>query len=241
MIFILRVLILFVVAVLGLIFAMVYCMIRPNYENHVFIYAKLLSFLAPLIGIKVVLRGGDRKKAPCIFTANHQNSFDVFTLTKAVPKATVSLGKKSLLWMPLFGQIYWLTGNILIDRSHRAKAKETLKKAVKKIKSRMLSVWFFPEGTRSNGRGLLPFKMGAFHTAIQAKVPIVPVVASCQRRIRWNHWNNGVVIVEILKPIATQSLCSDDVKLLAARVRQNMLEAYQRLSKEAMQLEVAQS
>ncbi|MBL6734357.1 MAG: 1-acylglycerol-3-phosphate O-acyltransferase [Shewanellaceae bacterium] len=239
MICILRALILFVVAVLGLIFAIVYCIIRPKYENHVFIYARILSFLAPLIGIKVVLRGFERKRAPCIFTANHQNSFDVFTLTKAVPKATVSLGKKSLLWMPLFGQIYWLTGNILIDRTNRVNSLQTLKKVVKKIKTRMLSVWFFPEGTRSNGRGLLPFKMGAFHTAIQAKVPIVPVVASCQRKIRWNHWNNGVVIVEILKPITTQSLHSDDVKLLAAGVHQNMLEAFQRLSKEARQLEVA--
>jgi len=52
---------------------------------------------------------------PYIFLANHQNNFDLFTHTTAVPKGTVSLGKKSLAWMPLFGQIYWLSGNILIQ------------------------------------------------------------------------------------------------------------------------------
>ncbi len=38
----------------------------------------------------------------------------------------------------------------------------------------------FPEGTRSRGRGLLPLKTGAFRTAIQANVPIVPICASNQ-------------------------------------------------------------
>ena len=81
----------------------------------------------------------------------------------------MSIGKKSILWMPLFGQIYWLSGNILIDRANRARAFETLAQTAVKIKEKCLSIWIFPEGTRSRGRGLLPFKAGAFHRRLLRK------------------------------------------------------------------------
>ena len=47
-----------------------------------------------------------------------------------------------------------------------------------------LSLWVFPEGTRSNlpFPDLLPFKKGAFHLAVQAQVPIVPVVCENYHR-----------------------------------------------------------
>ena len=75
---------------------------------------------------------------------------------------TVSLGKRSLVYIPLFGWLYWLSGNILIDRKNKSKARDTLGVAIKKIIERRISVWVFPEGTRSYSEGLLPFKTGAF-------------------------------------------------------------------------------
>jgi 1-acyl-sn-glycerol-3-phosphate acyltransferase len=60
----------------------------------------------------------------------------------------------------------------------------------------------FPEGTRSYGRGLLPFKMGAFHIALEAKVPLVPVcMSSTHQQFKLNRWNNGKVIIQMQAPV----------------------------------------
>ena len=39
-------------------------------------------------------------------------------------------------------------------------------------------MWVFPEGTRNNTGDILPFKKGAFHVAIAAQIPVLPVIFS---------------------------------------------------------------
>ncbi|EJS91866.1 1-acyl-sn-glycerol-3-phosphate acyltransferase, partial [Pasteurella multocida subsp. multocida str. Anand1_cattle] len=125
----------------------------------------------------------------CIYIGNHQNNYDMVTISYMVQPRTVSVGKKSLIWIPFFGLLYWVTGNILIDRENRTKAHGTMNEVAHRIHDDDLSVWMFPEGTRSRGRGLLPFKTGAFYAAIAAGVPIVPVVCSTtQGKIDLNRW-----------------------------------------------------
>ncbi|MDO6620258.1 MULTISPECIES: 1-acylglycerol-3-phosphate O-acyltransferase [unclassified Shewanella] len=254
MLLIARSIILAVLLTLAFFFAIILCIVRPMHRDNVHVIAKLFSSVAPILGIKVITRnavinpqvdtgaeanaGTDTEteaslKQPKIYLANHQNNFDLFTHTSAVPEATVSLGKKSLAWMPLFGQIYWLSGNILIDRKNRHSAFDTMAKTVKRMREKLLSVWIFPEGTRSRGRGLLPFKVGAFHTAIAAKASIVPVLASCQNHIKLNKWNNGVVIVEMMAPMSTANVDKADAKKLCAKVHQVMSQRLAELNQEA--------
>lgn len=104
----------------------------------------------------------------------------------------------------------------MIDRANRSKAHNTITQVADQIKKRKISVWMFPEGTRSRGRGLLPFKTGAFHAAIAAGVPIVPVcVSSTQGKIKLNRWNNGSVIIEMLDPIDTSLYTREQVRELS--------------------------
>ena len=113
----------------------------------------------------------------------------------------VTIGKKSLKWIPIFGQIYWLSGNIMIDRKHTGRARNTLDIAAKRIAQKRTSVWLFPEGTRSYGRGILPFKQGAFRLAKTTNEPIVMVTASnLHNKIKWNRWDNGTVLIDISAP-----------------------------------------
>lgn len=169
-----------------------------------------------------------------VYICNHQNSYDIFALGASLRPNTVSLGKKSLKWIPFFGQMYWLTGNILIDRSNTNKAMNTIALTAKKIREKKLSVWLFPEGTRSNGRGLLPFKTGAFRTAMQAEVPIIPVCASnLHGAIQLNRWNNGKIIVEFLDPIYLSNEDKSNLRQTVATTHDLMLNKIESLSEEA--------
>ncbi|WOT04752.1 1-acylglycerol-3-phosphate O-acyltransferase [Shewanella youngdeokensis] len=237
MLLILRCLILSIMLILAFVIGGLACIVRPRHRDNVHMFAKIFSWAAPVLGIKIIARNAQAKgDQPCVFLANHQNNFDMFTHTAVVPKGTVSLGKKSLAWIPFFGQIYWLSGNILIDRKNRTKAFDTMAATAKKIKERCLSVWIFPEGTRSRGRGLLPFKAGAFYTAVAAGVPMVPVLASNQSHIKLNRWNNGVVIVEIMEPIETKGVDKTQVKALSAQIHSLMAEKLVLLNQEASAL-----
>ncbi|WP_440055061.1 1-acylglycerol-3-phosphate O-acyltransferase [Pseudoalteromonas sp. T1lg65] len=198
-----RVILLALFIVFSCIFGLLLCVVRPFHRNNVHVIASWFGAMSRVIGVKLVINQDPEaaRTEPAMYIANHQNNYDLFTLPAVVPKNTVSMGKKSLKWIPFFGQLYWLSGNILIDRGNRSKAMGTLGKSAKRIKHDKLSVWMFPEGTRSYGRGLLPFKTGAFHTAMSANVPIIPVcMNSTHDKIKLNRWDNGCVYIDILAP-----------------------------------------
>ncbi|MFC3033184.1 1-acylglycerol-3-phosphate O-acyltransferase [Pseudoalteromonas fenneropenaei] len=211
MLALLRILAMAMFIVFSCLFGIVLCLIKPFHSNNVHIVSSWFGKMAKLLGVKVVVNRATELQTvgPAIYVANHQNNYDLFTLPAVVPENTVSMGKKSLKWIPFFGQLYWLSGNILIDRGNRNKAMGTLGKAASKIKQQGLSVWMFPEGTRSYGRGLLPFKTGAFHTALNADVPVVPVcMNSTHKAIKLNRWDNGTIYIDMLAPMYLDSQVS---------------------------------
>lgn len=212
-----------------------YCLLRPFHRDNVHHTSRYLGKVTKLLGFDVELRIPDSVKniGPVIYVANHQNSYDVFTMANAVQPGTVTVGKKSLRWIPIFGQMYWLTGNILIDRKNTGKAMNTMSVTANKIIKDKLSVWMFPEGTRSRGRGLLPFKTGAFRTAVQANVPIVPICASNQEgTIKMGRWNNGKIIIEFLDPIYINDENRTNVRSIADQAHALMATKISQLDEE---------
>lgn len=210
------------------------CLIRPFHRNNVCHTAFFLGKVAKILGVTIEIRVPDEIKnaGPFVYIANHQNSYDIFTISGAVLPGTVSVGKKSLKWIPFFGWMYWLTGNILIDRKNTTKAHNTISVTADKIKRKKLSVWLFPEGTRSYGRGLLPFKTGAFHTALMAEVPIVPICASnTHELIDLNRWDNGKCIIEFLPPV--EVVTKENLRGLIDKTHLAMYKKINELSVEA--------
>lgn len=238
MIALLRVLAIVIFAIVMFVFGCGYCLLSPRNPKHVFTFGRLFGKMSRVFGIKLELRVPDNayERGQHIYIANHQNNWDLFTVSSAVTPKVVTVGKKSLVWVPLFGQLYWLTGNILIDRANRSKAKGTIDQIIDTMKGSDVSAWIFPEGTRSRGRGLLPFKTGAFHAAVGANLSIIPVVCSSTNHLKFNQWDNGHVIVEMLSPVSVEGLEKDDIRDLANDCREKMKLKLQQLDEEVKEL-----
>jgi 1-acyl-sn-glycerol-3-phosphate acyltransferase len=238
MIALLRIIAVAIFAVVMFVFGCGYCLLSPRNPKHVFTFGRMFAAMSKVFGIKLELRIPEDayKRGQAIYIANHQNNWDLFTVSSAVTPKVVTVGKKSLAWMPLFGQLYWLTGNILIDRANKTKAKGTINQVVDSIKSSDVSVWMFPEGTRSRGRGLLPFKTGAFHAAMGAEVPVIPIVCSSTRHLKLNRWDNGHVIVEMLPPVSYEEYKDKSVRDLSNQCYEAMKVKLEELDKEVAQL-----
>jgi 1-acyl-sn-glycerol-3-phosphate acyltransferase len=218
---VLRIMILVLLLVVWFVSGMAICLVRPRHKNNVYYLSRMLNWACWVLGVKVkrIIPDECRNIGSAVYVANHQTNYDIMVLGCVMP-GTVSMGKQSLAWIPLFGQVYYLSGNILIDRARSSKAADTIRQVVAKIKERGISIWMFPEGTRSKGRGLIPFKTGAFHTAIAAKVPIVPIVCSSYAgQIDLNRWDNGEVIVEMQLPIDSQQWTRATVKDCSNTIR----------------------
>lgn len=128
-----------------------------------------------------------------------------------------------------------LSKTVFIDRANRTTARATMDSAAQTMRSQRQSVFIFPEGTRSYASQpeLLPFKKGAFHLAIQAEVPIVPIVVANYAHIlnvKAREFHPGVIDVSVLPPISTKGKTAADVDDLVKRTRDAMLEELIRLS-----------
>lgn len=214
------------------------CLVRPRDPQHVARFGHLLGRLAPLLGLRVICRFPSHVErfGQAVYIGNHQNNYDMFTISCMVPPRTVTIGKQSLIWIPIFGPLYWLSGNILLNRRKHNQAYSTITQVVRQLQTNRQSVWIFPEGTRTRGRGLMPFKKGAFHTAIAAGVPIIPICASnLHRKVHWNRWHNGSVIIEMLAPIATEGYGKHQARELADYCYQLMQAKITQLEAEVAQ------
>ncbi|HGC6387378.1 TPA: 1-acylglycerol-3-phosphate O-acyltransferase [Cronobacter dublinensis] len=242
MLSIVRMIIVVIYSLLVSVLGSIWCLFSPRNPRHVATFGHMFGRLSTVFGLKVELRKPQDAEnyGNAIYIANHQNNYDMVTASKIVQPPTVTVGKKSLVWIPFFGQLYWLTGNLLIDRNNRSKAHGTIAEVVEQFRKRKISIWMFPEGTRSRGRGLMPFKTGAFHAAIAAGVPIIPVcVSNTHGKIKLNRWSNGLVIVEMLPPVDTQGWGKEQVRELAAHCRQLMEAKIAELDKEVAEREAA--
>ena len=131
-----------------------------------------------LIGLNLKIDGEHHlwSHRPAVFIFNHQSNVDMVIIARLLRRDISGVGKKEIRNMPLIGRVLEFSGVVLIDRQDTEKAIQTMKSLVDTMMVEGKSVCMSPEGTRSVTPKLAPFKKGAFHLAMQAGVPIVPIV-----------------------------------------------------------------
>jgi putative phosphoserine phosphatase/1-acylglycerol-3-phosphate O-acyltransferase len=183
-----------------------------------------------LIGLNLVVRDEHHlwENRPAVFVFNHQSKVDVVILAKLLRRDIAGVGKKEIKAMPLIGRTLELAGTIFIDRDNSASAIEAMKPLVDAMRNQGKSVVISPEGTRSITPKLAPFKKGAFHLAIQAGVPVVPIVIHNAGDVAPKGdfvFRSATVEVDVLPPVDTRNWSSDTIEEHMAEVRDMFLDA----------------
>ncbi|MEM7611315.1 MAG: HAD-IB family hydrolase [Pseudomonadota bacterium] len=182
-----------------------------------------------LIGLNLDVTGEHNLwiKRPAVFVFNHQSQADVVIMARLLRRDVAGVGKKEIGKVPILGQIMQFAGTVMIDRSDAVAARETMRRLVDTIRVEGKSVVISPEGTRTVSPRVGPFKKGAFHLAMQAGVPIVPVVIRNALDVSPKGdllFHPATVAVEVLEPVDTGDWQAETIDEHVAAVRMLFLE-----------------
>ena len=180
-------------------------------------------------GVSLEVEGQENLWAsrPAVFVFNHQSQLDVVVLAALLRRDFTGVAKKELSKDPTFAAMGWLADVAYVDRTDHVAAREALAPALESLESGT-SLVIAPEGTRSPTPRLLPFKKGAFHLAMQAGVPMVPVVIRNAGEIMPSRsvvLTPGTVQVRVLAPIPTDDWTVEDLDEQVARVERLYADA----------------
>ncbi len=186
------------------------------------------DYAAALIGLRLRVKGENNvwAKRPAVFVFNHQSKADVIITAKLLRRDIAGVGKKELKQYPLIGKMLEYAGVVFIDRQNSASAIEAMTPLVDAMRFEGKSVVIAPEGTRAVSPRLGPFKKGAFHLAMQAGVPMVPIVIHNAIDVAPKGefvFRSATVDVEVLPPIDTSDWQAKTVDKHVAEVRNQFL------------------
>lgn len=162
---------------------------------------------------------------PAVFIFNHQSAVDMPVIGSLIRRDVTGVAKKEAARDPRFAPVGMLVDVAYVDRSNTSQAKAALAPVVEKLRSGV-SIAIAPEGTRSPTPRLGRFKKGAFHIAMQAGVPIVPIVIRNAGDVMWKGSpliRPGTIDVAVLEPISTEGWKVSELDERVADVRRRYL------------------
>ncbi|MGE4425233.1 MAG: HAD-IB family hydrolase [Solirubrobacteraceae bacterium] len=187
-----------------------------------------MSLAAAGVDVRV-LRGSAHlwDARPCVFVFNHSSKIDTIVMAKLLRQDFTGVAKAEAKNVPMFGQLFQLAGIALIDRADAESARAKMEPLIQRLREGT-SVAVSPEGTRTPTPRLAPFKKGPFHMAMQAEVPVVPILFKGIDEVQWRGAQivrPGTVEAVVLPPIDTSDWRPETVDRHRDDVRDQMLAA----------------
>jgi len=166
-----------------------------------------------ITGCSMEVKGREHipKKGSVCFVSNHVGIFDIILAIGYIGRPFGFIAKKELAFIPMLDVWIYLLGGLFLDRKNIRKAISTMNRGIQKIKDGG-SMLIFPEGTRSKGRGLGPFKSGSFKLASNSLAPVIPIAIAGSYDVFERHYLVHAVPVRLVfcPPIVTADMSSDD-------------------------------
>jgi len=160
-------------------------------------------------------------RRPYVVVSNHQSFADI-PIISHVPWEMKWVAKIELFRVPVVGWMMRLAGDIPVDRADRRSGARMLLAAHRYLALRC-PVMFFPEGTRSGDGRVGAFNAGAFHLAIKAGVPVLPLAVDgtrdCLPKRSWRFGPPQEIRLRVLPPVESAPYAPGQAEELTAEVR----------------------
>lgn len=163
---------------------------------------------------------------PAVFVFNHQSGADPFVLCALLRRDIVGVAKIEIRRNPVLGPAFAFADTVFVDRGDHSQSVAALAPAISTL-GRGLAILISPEGRRSEGYDVGPFKKGGFWIAMGARVPIVPIVLHNTRDVLpRGGWlmRSARVRVTVLEPIPTTGWNPANLDDRVAAVRERFVE-----------------
>lgn len=187
--------------------AIVICLITFGFRKHDYFYLVSRGFgriYLSLVGVRIDFVGDVpfRERAPRIVTFNHTSQLDLFLMASVMPPGGVPAVKHQMLYVPILGQLLWMFGSVVVNRSKSKSAHASLDSGARRLRDQRLTIGISPEGTRSRNGQLAAFKKGTFHLARSAQVSVQRLLISGTTTLQpMGQWfvRPGVIRVRLLQ------------------------------------------
>lgn len=178
-------------------------------------------------GVKLDVTGLDQipEDRACLFVGNHNSFFDVISTYTLAKRPMGYVSKVEFKKVPLLNVWMYRIRCLFLDRSNIREGLKMVLEGVSMIKDG-ISIFIFPEGTRSKDGIMLPFKEGALKIADKANCPIIPVAIKGSGAVFEQHLpfiKKGTIQISYGAPIYPDQLSKEEKKFLGAHV-QKVLE-----------------